>query len=139
MKYPLCFCYYDRYFCVYSVNEEKRSGPFSMTKNPITFPCISNNKSYSFWSSVSKIYFYENGLNSNPWSEHFMCRMHFNTSDDYISCRLQNMLPGKKVWKKPTKSKPNLFQGFSQEFIFPFFIWESLIWEKKLNFSLNFN
>ena len=47
MIYYLCFCYYDRYFCVHSVHEEKSSSPLSMTYNPTKFPCISNNKSYS--------------------------------------------------------------------------------------------
>ena len=37
MKYYLCFCYYDRYFCVHSVHEEKSSSPLSMTHNPTKF------------------------------------------------------------------------------------------------------
>ena len=54
MKYYLCFCYYDRYFCVHSVHEEKSSSPLSMSYNPTKFPCISNNKSCSsgFFSGV---------------------------------------------------------------------------------------
>ena len=43
----LCFCYYDRYFCVHSAHEEKSSSPLSMTYNLTKFPCISNNKSCS--------------------------------------------------------------------------------------------
>ena len=42
MKYSLCFCYYDRYFCVSSVYEQKSSNALLMTYNPTVSACISN-------------------------------------------------------------------------------------------------
>ena len=120
MKHSLCFCYHDRYFCVYSSDEKKRSAPFSMTYNPIMFPCISNNKSYSFLSSVCKIYFYENGLNSS-----LTLQMTIYLVDYKICCYEKK--PGKKI----PKPNPNPLRRFFPGDFFPIFLYGNHSFEKR--------
>ena len=62
MKYSLCFCYYDRYFCVSSVHEQKSSNPVLMSYNLIVFPCISITKVTVFIVIFATFTFIKMGL-----------------------------------------------------------------------------
>ena len=85
MKYYLCFCYYDRCFCVHSVHEEESSSSLSMVYNPTKSLCISSNKSNSSWG-FSQFFFLDTAkyMGVTHWrkedlDQDFVCRVNIST------------------------------------------------------------